>query len=40
MKLYESATREKEAMVVRYAVSEKEVIDQKKERETLEKRLK
>nr|CAD7199273.1 unnamed protein product [Timema douglasi]CAD7410105.1 unnamed protein product [Timema poppensis] len=40
MKLCESATREKEAMVVRYAVSEKEVIDQKKERETLEKRLK
>ncbi|PSN40131.1 hypothetical protein C0J52_23823 [Blattella germanica] len=38
-KQYEAANRDKEAMVMRYAVSEKEVIDQKKERESLEKRL-
>ncbi|XP_044736063.1 coiled-coil domain-containing protein 186 isoform X3 [Chrysoperla carnea] len=36
---YESAKREKEATVMRYAVSEKNVIDQKNARELLEKQL-
>lgn len=38
-KQYEAANKDKEAMVMRYAVSEKEVIDQKRERESLEKKL-
>lgn len=38
-KQYEASNRDKEAMVMRYAVSEKEVIDQKRERESLEKKL-
>jgi len=38
-KQYEAANKDKEAMVMRYAVSEKEVIIQKKERESLEKKL-
>jgi alkyl hydroperoxide reductase subunit AhpC len=38
-KQYEAANKDKEVMVVRYAVREKEVIDQKKERESLEKKL-
>jgi chromosome segregation ATPase len=39
IKQYEAANKDKESMVMRYAVSEKEVIDQKKERESLEKKL-
>ncbi|PNF15355.1 hypothetical protein B7P43_G00995 [Cryptotermes secundus] len=38
-KQYEAANKDKEAMVMRYAVSEKEVIDQKRERESLEKKF-
>jgi septal ring factor EnvC (AmiA/AmiB activator) len=38
-KQYEAANKDKETMVMRYAVSEKEVIDQKRERESLEKKL-
>jgi hypothetical protein len=39
IKQYEAANKDKESMVMRYAVSEKEVINQKKERESLEKKL-
>lgn len=39
IKQYEAANKDKESMVMRYAVSEKEVIDQKRERESLEKKL-
>ena len=35
-KLYEESVKEKETMVIRYAKSEKEVLEQKKARETLE----
>ncbi|XP_021938750.1 coiled-coil domain-containing protein 186-like isoform X2 [Zootermopsis nevadensis] len=38
-KQYEASNKDKEAMVMRYAVSEKEVIYQKGERELLEKKL-
>jgi hypothetical protein len=38
-KQYEAANKDKETMVMRYAVSEKEVIDRKKEQESLEKKL-
>lgn len=38
-KQYEASNKDKEAMVMRYAVSEKEVIDQKRERESLERKL-
>jgi hypothetical protein len=38
-KQYEAANKDKEVMVMRYAVSEKEVIDKKRERESLEKKL-
>ncbi|KAJ9584552.1 hypothetical protein L9F63_021110, partial [Diploptera punctata] len=36
---YETAIKDKEAMVMKYAVSEKEVIDQKKEKEQLDKKF-
>lgn len=39
-KQYETANKEKEATVVRYATSEMELINQRKEKESLEKRLK
>ncbi|XP_068083218.1 coiled-coil domain-containing protein 186 [Anabrus simplex] len=39
-KQYETANKERESMVMRYAISEKEVINQKKELETLDKKLK
>jgi hypothetical protein len=38
-KQYEAANKDKETIVMRYAVSEKEVIDQKRERESLERKL-
>lgn len=38
-KQYEASNKDKEAMVMRYAVSEKELIDQKRERELQEKKL-
>ncbi|XP_072027408.1 coiled-coil domain-containing protein 186-like isoform X2 [Amphiura filiformis] len=38
-KLYEEAVKDKENMVIRYAKSEKEVLEQKKVREALEHRL-
>lgn len=39
-KQYEAANKEKEASVMRYAVSEMEVINQRKERESAEKKFK
>ncbi|XP_022080798.1 coiled-coil domain-containing protein 186-like isoform X2 [Acanthaster planci] len=38
--MYEEAIKEKEAVVIKYAKSEKEVLDQKKQREILEKSFK
>lgn len=40
MKEKDSAVREKDAMVMRYAVSEKNILDQKQSRENSEKRCK
>ncbi|XP_046386886.1 coiled-coil domain-containing protein 186-like isoform X2 [Ischnura elegans] len=38
-KMYEGANREKEAMVIRYATSERDVIEGKKQRDNLDKKL-
>ncbi|KAG8231829.1 hypothetical protein J437_LFUL008600 [Ladona fulva] len=38
-KMYEGANREKEAMVMRYATSERDVIEGKKEREAMDKKI-